>query len=910
MSVAQEPQLDAQLAEPPLRPLHVALVVTGIALLFLALSAVWSFYSIGTERGRARKAEQAVARLQTLDETLAYTSRLAVLTGGGDTRWQARYDFAAPQVAEAARDWQSAFAKGSPEAKMGAQIAQAGKDRIAIEKRALALVRAGQGAEARALLASPAYDKRKSAFAKRCAVMDAVAEKRLTRQLRHERILSLASVAAVLVGAIPLFLSTRGLGISFRRWRSRAVAQMHERQKAIDEARQARDRLQEREREHSLALEDARRALETHIGRGKLTDKERLLLSAAVDSLYDVVMISEADPTQPARIVYVNPAFERMTGYARREIIGNSPRLLQGPETDRGVIDGLKARLAKGEPAQIEVINYRKDGSPFWVELNIRPLFDANGWQTHWISIQRDVTDSKKANEHIEWQATHDALTGLPNRTLYQERLGHAITAAEARGSSVGVLFFDLDRFKQINDTLGHMVGDQLLQEVATRLTQKLRSQDTIARVGGDEFTILLPYIDTPEQATKAAQKLLDALNKPFSIDGHELFVTASIGVSIAPQDGSDIATLLKNADVAMYRAKDQGRDNYRVYTETMNAKALDRLALEMHLRKALERDEFHMVYQPQVDIATGQVFGVEALIRWENPVLGRVSPGQFIPVAEETGLIVSIGEWTLREACQQAAIWFREGRPLRMSVNLSARQFEQKDLTARIRAVLERTGLCADYLDLELTEGTLLRGQEAGDILRGLKNLGVRLSVDDFGTGYSSLSYLRTFPLDVLKIDRSFITSMAEDRKSEAVVRALIELAHAVGLEVIAEGVETDAQKLVLHNLKCDAMQGYLFSPPVSAKDVEQLVDLAASQLTATLEAAAVEMVSGSSGVLTRSGTNKAASGEIILAPVKKAPSRKNGAAVIAPDTASLSPAPRADGEGGAEPPRLVAAA
>ena len=391
---------------------------------------------------------------------------------------------------------------------------------------------------------------------------------------------------------------------------------------------------------------------------------------------------------------------------------------------------------------------------------------------------------------------------------------------------SVGVLFFDLDRFKQINDTLGHMAGDRLLQQVAVRLHAKLRPDDLIARVGGDEFTVLLPRVRDQGEATLVAQRLLDALHEPFEIDGQELWITGSAGISLAPQDGTDIETLLKNADVAMYRAKDEGRDSFRLYHETMNARAMDRLILESHLRRAVDRNEFVLLYQPQVDLKTGRVYGVEALIRWEHPQLGRVSPAQFIPLAEETGLIVEIGAWALDEACRQASSWLRQGREFRMSVNLSARQFEQKDLAERVASALRTSRLPADMLDLELTEGTLMRGTEAADTLRRLKALGVRLSVDDFGTGYSSLAYLKQFPLDVLKVDRSFVIGLAEDHKSEAMVRALIELAHGVDLEVIAEGVETEAQRGVLVRMGCDAIQGYLVSPPTTPAEVESIAD------------------------------------------------------------------------------------
>jgi diguanylate cyclase (GGDEF)-like protein/PAS domain S-box-containing protein len=610
-----------------------------------------------------------------------------------------------------------------------------------------------------------------------------------------------------------------------RRWRAEQGAQQQTFLRAQEELLQARQSLDSKTIELAQ-LSELNSTLEKEVLRSsEKMDRQLLLLERSIEAANDVMMIAEADPTMP-RVIRVNRAFERMTGYARYEIEGRSPKMLQGPKTDPATVADIRSHLDAHQPVQAELLNYRKDGTEFWVELNIQPVFNDTGELIYWISIQRDITERKKAEEKIWWQANYDALTGLPNRFFYQERLAAAIERAEKEGTAVGVLFFDLDRFKQINDSLGHLLGDQLLQDVAGRLKERLRGGDIIARVGGDEFTILLPTISSEKQAAVVAQKLLDALDAPFFIEGHELFVTASIGISMAPQDGRDITTLLRNADVAMYRAKEQGRDSYRVYNETMNARTLDRLVLETHLRRALERDEFILLYQPQINLRTGEVIGVEALLRWENPHLGRVSPAQFIPIAEETGLIIEIGDWVLREACQQAAYWQRNGRFYRMSVNLSARQFELKDLPERVAQALSASQMAPQYLDLELTETTLLRGLSAAESLQRLKDRGVRLSVDDFGTGYSSLSYLRHFPLDVLKIDRSFVQGLAEDRKSEAVVRALIELAHGVGLEVIAEGVETEMQRTALVAMNCDAMQGYLVSAPTTARELEAIAD------------------------------------------------------------------------------------
>jgi diguanylate cyclase (GGDEF)-like protein/PAS domain S-box-containing protein len=574
-------------------------------------------------------------------------------------------------------------------------------------------------------------------------------------------------------------------------------------------------------------LVETKNALEMQVRQMQRTMAKATRLESAVESTNDVIMLYEApmQPGQSMRLIYVNPAFERMTGYSREELALSSPKMLQGPKTDPASVALLQEKLFKFQPVRVELLNYKKDGSPFWVELNIQPIYDGNGLPGGWMSVQRDISEQRNAAEQIAHQATHDALTGLPNRTLFDRRLADAVHAAQGTDGQVGVLFFDLDRFKQINDTLGHPVGDKLLKEVAQRLRSQLRRLDTVARMGGDEFTVLLPDVAGQEVVEETARLLLSAMDEPFDIDGQELFVTASIGLSMAPRDGTDSATLLKNADTAMYRAKEEGRDSYRVYSQTMNARAKDRLELENNLRKALDKNELYLLYQPQVDLATGEIFGVEALIRWESPTLGRVSPGQFIPLAEETGLIIPIGDFVLREAAAQAARWSAAGTPIRVSVNLSGRQFEQAWIVDLIAEVLRDSGLPPEYLDIEMTEGMLVKGDNVKQRLNDLKALGVRLSIDDFGTGYSSLSYLRTFPLDVLKIDRSFVTPIGVDPKGEAMVRALVELGHACEMEVIAEGVETEPQRDALRALGCDAMQGFLISQAISAREIDLLV-------------------------------------------------------------------------------------
>jgi diguanylate cyclase (GGDEF)-like protein len=427
--------------------------------------------------------------------------------------------------------------------------------------------------------------------------------------------------------------------------------------------------------------------------------------------------------------------------------------------------------------------------------------------------------------------ANYDALTQLPNRRMFMDRLAWSLQHAKREGRSSAILHIDLDRFKQINDTLGHRVGDELLKGVGQRLLQIVRAVDTVvvkdvndpqpnlSRLGGDEFTVLLPVLTRAENAAQVSQRILTALEEPFHVEGHEVFVTPSIGIAVFPDDSEDTDTLLKNADIAMSHAKQHGRNTYEFYSSQMNARALERLSLENQLRRALGRDEMLLVYQPKVDIMTGQVLGSEALLRWNHPELGLVSPLDFIPLAEETGLIVTIGEWVMHTACTQNKAWQSAGLGTpRINVNVSIRQFRDPRLMQTIHDVLESSGLEAQYLTLELTENMIMENaKENLEALHQIKGMGVKLSIDDFGTGYSSLSYLKQFPLDELKIDRSFVSSIQSETDDSPIVTAIIAMAHSLGLNVVAEGVETEQQLSFLRNRGCDEYQGYLYSKPVA---------------------------------------------------------------------------------------------
>jgi len=431
------------------------------------------------------------------------------------------------------------------------------------------------------------------------------------------------------------------------------------------------------------------------------------------------------------------------------------------------------------------------------------------------------------ASNEIEHLAYHDALTGLPNRPLFFDRLIVALANAARSQQKAGIFFLDLDRFKDINDSLGHSLGDSLLKAVADRIRHCIREGDTLARFGGDEFTLLIPRIDHVEDAAKIAQKIIETLKIPFVIQDRELFVSTSIGVSIYPNDGADPETLVRNADSAMYRAKDSGRDNYQLYAPAMNARALERLALENMLRKALQGKELALHYQPVMDARTQNVIGFEALLRWNHPELGLLTPGHFISVAEHSGIIVPIGEWVLRTACKQLRVWQkRYGRELSVAVNLSARQFQQSDLVEQIRSAVEESGIDARTLELEITESNAMQNAENTIYtLRELKNLGIRIAMDDFGTGYSSLNYLKRFPIDTLKLDRSFVADVTKEGSDAAIVTAIIAMAHSLDLEVIAEGVESAEQMEFLKTRRCDYLQGYLFGYPYTVEEVDRFL-------------------------------------------------------------------------------------
>jgi diguanylate cyclase (GGDEF)-like protein/PAS domain S-box-containing protein len=534
--------------------------------------------------------------------------------------------------------------------------------------------------------------------------------------------------------------------------------------------------------------------------------------SAAITASMDGIGILD----ERLEFTYVNDSLAKLFGYPTpEEVTGRSLCDLYEPHEQVRFITNIVPLVQQRGRWRGEATGLRRDGVNFPQEISLTSISSGG-----MVCVIRDITERTYAEEQIKHLAYHDALTGLPNRLLFKDRLTVALSHAQRETSRLAVLFLDLDRFKVINDSLGHNIGDQLLQAVATRVHACVRDSDTVARLGGDEFTVLLPRLARSEDAAPIAEKIIEAIRYPFHIEGREFFTTTSIGISLFPEDGTDAETLIKSADTAMYQAKELGRDNYQLFNALVNAKALQRIALEHGLRKVLVNGELEVHYQPIFDLRTNRITGMEALLRWNHPQMGAIPPATFIPVAEATGVMSSIGTWALETACRQAKEWHDAGhRTLSLAVNLSVTQLQQADLVDRVRAILQETGLPPRLLELEITESSAMQSPETSiRTLYDLKKLGLRISLDDFGTGHSSLSYLKRFPIDTLKIDQSFVRDINSDPDTAAIVTAIIAMAHSLRLKVIAEGVEFTEQANFLRRHACDQMQGYLITPPVSA--------------------------------------------------------------------------------------------
>jgi diguanylate cyclase (GGDEF)-like protein/PAS domain S-box-containing protein len=577
------------------------------------------------------------------------------------------------------------------------------------------------------------------------------------------------------------------------------------------------------------SLETGQRELEA-------LNAELRLTSAAVARLNDMVLIAEAtDGSQ--RIIFVNEAFERRTGYRRHEVLGRNLRLLHGPQTEESEIARIERAMARSEAVHVELVNYTKAGEPYWVETDMVPFNDEGGNNTHWVVVERDITERKKSQDDIHRLAFFDVLTGLPNRRLLMDRIDKLLASSERGATFSAVMFIDLDRFKYINDARGHAIGDALLRNAAGRLTQLMRKADTVARIGGDEFVVLLAHLATDlpsatHAALTVAEKIRDAISQSFEIEGQSYQSSASIGITLLPKGGNAGGTapqtaqdLLREADTAMYRAKSDGRNGVAFFESAMQAEVERRLSMERDLGAALAQQRLQMHLQPQVD-AAGRTVGAELLMRWPLDNGSMVPPAVFIPVAEESGLILPLGQWALRQACEAALQLSAVGCHVPLSVNVSPSQFRQHDFVEQVRDILAETGVPPQRLILEVTEGLLIdKLEDTIARMAQLHALGIRFSVDDFGTGYSSLAYLKKMPLYELKIDRSFVMDTPDDANSKALVQSILAMAGHLGLRVVAEGVETRAQADFLSANQCACMQGYLFARPMPLASMLEFV-------------------------------------------------------------------------------------
>lgn len=547
----------------------------------------------------------------------------------------------------------------------------------------------------------------------------------------------------------------------------------------------------------------------------KRSSETLLKLSLAVEQSPNSIVITDID----GNIEYVNSMFTVITGYSYDEVLGQNPRILKSDDTPQSTYDDMWAHLVRGDIWHGELINRRKDKSLYIESATISPVKQSDGKITNYLAIKEDITDKKRAEAYIEKLAHFDQLTGLPNRVMLNDRVTYLLNSAQRNHESLAVMFLDLDHFKNINDTLGHTIGDQVLIEIAKRIKATIRDEDTVSRLGGDEFIMLFPNTDS-NAALNIATKLIAAVSKASLIDQHELIITPSIGIALYPNDGKDFETLLKNADTAMYRVKNDSRNNFHFFTQEMQLNLSRNLLLVNALRHALERNELEVYYQPQVAIEDGHIIGAEALLRWNHPELGMIPPAEFIPIAENSGQIIEIGEWVLRTAVQQTKKWIVEGiSPMVIAVNLSAVQFRQPNLITLVTTILEEMQVPHEYLELELTEAVTMHDPKAAiEIMNQLHDQGIRMSIDDFGTGYSSLSYLKRFKVYKLKIDQSFIRDITTDSDDRAIVSAIIDMANNLGLHTIAEGVETAEQLAFLRLHGCNEVQGYYFSKPLPA--------------------------------------------------------------------------------------------
>ncbi|MGQ0525605.1 MAG: putative bifunctional diguanylate cyclase/phosphodiesterase [Betaproteobacteria bacterium] len=575
--------------------------------------------------------------------------------------------------------------------------------------------------------------------------------------------------------------------------------------------------------QRTVTLQDMNTALVKEILSHKKTGEQLHVAANAIENAAEGVMICDSEE----RIVSINKAFTRITGYAADEVLGTTPDMLLGDDESRAKRAEISRNVVDDGHWRGELWSRRKNGERYLEQCSVTAVKDDAGRLVNFIVLFSDVTKQKEDEIRLQFLAHHDSLTGLLNRTLFQQRCEETLMLAERKNTKAAVIFIDLDHFKTVNDSLGHAYGDDLLKQASVRLAECVRKTDIVGRLGGDEFTVLLNEVGDSGDVALIAKKILDRLTASFTVAGREIFISASLGISWFPDDGQNAATLIQNADAAMYAAKEQGRNNYQFFSAEMNAQALEILMMASNLRLAIEREELVLEYQPRIELKSGKVMGVEALVRWNHPNLGRIMPGQFIGIAEKTGLIEPLGNWVLNHACRQMIEWRKGGMaPKRVAVNLSARQFMQAELTERIEDVLQQTGLEAEALEIEVTESMVMHDpQRAAVILERLKEMGVAIAIDDFGTGYSSLSYLKRFPIDYIKIDQSFVRGIPRDAEDVGITNAIIAMGKTLGVQLIAEGVDNAEQLAFLKQEGCNEIQGYLISSPMPAEALRRFL-------------------------------------------------------------------------------------
>ena len=614
----------------------------------------------------------------------------------------------------------------------------------------------------------------------------------------------------------PLELAVTELRHGTKRFFTGVVRDITERKEHEEQIRRHQDELESRVEERTREL------TQEILERRRAEDKLRLA-GEVIESLNEGVVIINPD----FRISSINPAYTAISGYESNEVLGNYPINHTALSQGSAMFDDMWNGLEEEGRWEGEFWNLRKSGEEYAERLSVTAITSPSGEVMQFAAIISDITKRKQDEERILYQANYDSLTGLPNRSLFLDRLTQAINTMSRTDKNLALLFIDLDGFKLVNDTLGHDVGDMLLKEAAKRLGTCVRTGDTVARLGGDEFTIIMPNLDDPKNAPIVAQRVLDSLGRAFLLSGHEAFVSGSIGITIYPDDAQDASDLLKNADAAMYRAKEEGKANYQFFTADMNEQVQERMVLKNGLTKALENQEFKLLYQPKLDLLSNRVTGAEALMRWESPELGLVSPVKFIPILEETGMVVEVGEWAIHTACKQHKAWLRQGLPpIKVAVNLSARQLRDPNFVDIVKSALKHNDLPPSAIEIEITESMLM--SDATVIVAALEDLhdfGIHISMDDFGTGYSSLSYLKRFPIDTIKIDRSFVNDIHTSKDDAEIIHTIINMGHTLNRRIIAEGVEIVEQLNILKEYKCDEIQGYYFSKPLNADNFTDFV-------------------------------------------------------------------------------------